>query len=116
MLRMGLRTCKKYDLAILTDTQQNIGISILMQKSVMLALAKVLAEAGGKGKGRDLLALAALASIRAVLAAASCAFLCSSSKRFSSSGSFCVYAIDTLSWYMQLMAVMTWTNEAQVTA
>ena len=96
MLRTGLRTCKKYDLAVLTATQENIGINILMQKSVMLALSKVLPETEDKGKGRDLLALTALASIRAVLAAASCAFRCSSSKRFSSSGSFCVYALDTL--------------------
>lgn len=104
---MGLRTCEKYDLVILTDTQEKIGIDILMQNSVMLALSKVLAEVEGKGKGRDLLALAALASIRAVLAAASCAFRCSSSKRFSSSGSFCVYTIDISSWNMQLMAVLT---------
>ena len=96
MLRTGLRTCKKYDLAVLTATQENIGINILIQKSVMLALSKVLPETEDKGKGRDLLALAALASIRAVLAAASCAFLCSSSKRFSSSGSFCVGHIELI--------------------
>ena len=91
---MGLRTYEKHDLAILADAQENIGITILMQMCVILALSKVSAEAEDKGKGRDLLALAALASIRAVLAAASCAFLCSSIKRFSSSGSFYTYAID----------------------
>ena len=97
---------------MLTDTQENIGINILMQKSVMLALSKVSAEAEVKGKRRDLLALAALASIRAVLAAASCAFLCSSSKRRSSSGSFCAYAVDTsvgiCSHHIKVLRAVDW--------
>ena len=52
----------------------------------------------------DLLALAALACMRAVLAAASCAFRCSSITRRSSSGSFCMYAVDTM--YKQRLGVV----------